>query len=315
MSRRPAQLRPRPQWSTDQFESDRLLSINAFREERLTEPLEEYLNQFDEIQGAVEDLMEQTVDLSIITANIADLIAKPDLLTAFRYLSGPPLSEDDLKTLADVASLSPSNIRRNPEIAEALAATVLAGIDRKRFPWVAEGREPTSAERDAAVLASSALIATQRIATKRRNEGKREQEEKVRDSLSARGFVEARIPGGLISTLDQAPPAGSFCREVTVGSRKADLVVRLWDTRILPIECKVSNSSINSVKRLNNDAAVKARHWLDDFGSLQVVPAAVLSGVFKLHNLIDAQDRGLTIIWSHRLSDLTDWIDSTRPGS
>src|SRR3546814_5622550 len=65
------------------------------------------------------------------------------------------------------------------------------------------------------------------------------------------------------------------------------------DRRVMPIECKVSNSSTNSVKRLNNDAAVKAETWRNDFGQNQVVPTAVLGGVYKLHNLLDAQRRGL----------------------
>jgi hypothetical protein len=82
----------------------------------------------------------------------------------------------------------------------------------------------------------------------------------------------------------------------------------------MPIECKVSNSSLNSVKRLNNDAAAKAASWINDLGKLHVVPTAVLSGVYNLRNLQDAQDRGLMLIWAHRLSDLTDWIESTKPG-
>ena len=43
----------------------------------------------------------------------------------------------------------------------------------------------------------------------------------------------------------------------------------------MPIECKVSNSATNSIKRLNNDAAVKARIWRGEFGERQVVPSAV----------------------------------------
>eukprot|EP00438_Fugacium_kawagutii_P024322 Skav204920 [mRNA] locus=C9183229:2297:2542:- [translate_table: standard] len=80
----------------------------------------------------------------------------------------------------------------------------------------------------------------------------------------------------------------------------------------MPIECKVSNSSTNSVKRLNNDAAVKATSWKTDFGLRQVVPSAVLSGVYKLHNLLDAQERGLTIFWAHDLEPLTEWIASSK---
>jgi hypothetical protein len=80
----------------------------------------------------------------------------------------------------------------------------------------------------------------------------------------------------------------------------------------MPIECKVSNSALNSVKRLNNDAAVKAEVWLRDFGATQVVPVAVLSGVYKLDKLEEAQARGLTLYWDHRLMDLIQWIERTR---
>lgn len=83
----------------------------------------------------------------------------------------------------------------------------------------------------------------------------------------------------------------------------------------MPIECKVSNSSLNSIKRLNNDASAKAESWIRDLGEIQIVPVAVLSGVYGLHSLDDAQRRGLSLFWAHRLTDLTDWIDSTNPGS
>jgi len=38
----------------------------------------------------------------------------------------------------------------------------------------------------------------------------------------------------------------------------------------------------------------------------------VLSGVYKLDSLQDAQHRGLALFWAHRLGDLVDWIDRTR---
>ena len=97
-----------------------------------------------------------------------------------------------------------------------------------------------------------------------------------------------------------------------LGERKADFILRLWDDRVLPIECKVSNSSTNSIKRLNNDAAVKAEVWKRDFGQTQVVPSTVLSGVYKLPNLESAQRRGLAIFWAHDLTSLPDWIERTR---
>lgn len=97
------------------------------------------------------------------------------------------------------------------------------------------------------------------------------------------------------------------------GPRKADFVIGLWDGRKMPLECKVSNSATNSIKRLNNDAAVKASVWISAFGTAQTVPAAMLSGVFKLRNLEDAQQRGLTIFWAHNLEAMVAWIESTKP--
>jgi XamI restriction endonuclease len=84
------------------------------------------------------------------------------------------------------------------------------------------------------------------------------------------------------------------------------------DTRVMAIECKVSNSALNSIKRLNNDAAAKAEFWLKHFGTAQLVPAAILSGVFKLHHLINAQGHGLVLFWAHDLSQLLEWIENTR---
>lgn len=82
----------------------------------------------------------------------------------------------------------------------------------------------------------------------------------------------------------------------------------------MALECKVSNSSTNSIKRLNNDAAVKAQTWRSEFGSIQLVTAAVLDGVYALKNLIDAQDKGLTIFWARDLGVMFDWMHRTGPG-
>jgi len=51
-----------------------------------------------------------------------------------------------------------------------------------------------------------------------------------------------------------------------------------------------------------------------NFGRVQVVPAAVLSGVFKLHNLQQAQARGLTLFWTHDLQAMLDWMRTTATG-
>lgn len=296
-------------WKEAELEKHLARSIEVFRKQRMEEPLEQYIEKFDEYQTVVEELLETTVDLSDLDSHLVNVLTQPKLLEAFRYLAGPPISDDDLKVVAE-AVFSRRTLVQDPAMVARLRQVVLDGLDRRRFPWVIDQRDPTEAERAAAVVASAALIATRKVETSRRSEGKDAQEGAVRKALLKAGLKEESRRK--ILTLDDAPKVGHFCMESVVGNRKADLVVRLYDKRIMPIECKVSNSAINSVKRLNNDAARKAETWRQDFGQLQVVPAAVLSGVYKLHNLKDAQARGLALFWAHDLSALTKWILSTQ---
>jgi hypothetical protein len=275
--------------------------------------LEDYLEAFDEYLGNVEDLFETTVDLTELDETALAFLTNPRLFGAFRYLAGPPISDDDLKTVAEVQSLNPSQLQHDSEAVQRIISVVRTGMDRRRFPWVREDREPTEAEKNAAMLASAALMATQRVSTDRRTKVKGTQEGMVNGELTGAGLVE--VAKRKVLTLTDAPEPGQFCGESYLGNRKADFLVRLWDHRIMPIECKVSNSATNSVKRLNNDAAAKAEAWLKDFGVRQVVPAAVLSGVYKLHNLEDAQNRGLALFWAHELNSLTNWIETTRDQS
>jgi hypothetical protein len=302
-----------PRWTAEQLDDARMAAIARFREQRMQEPLEQYLEAFDEYRTAVEELLEATVDLTRLDESSIEVLTAPALVEALRYLAGPPLSADDLKTLAE-ASLAPSRLKSDPEMAKRVVDTVLMGLDRRRFPWVAEDREPDEREREAAALASAALLAHQRVSTNRRNEGKDEQEAAVELALTDAALgdhVFKKVPTRTVKVLSEAPGRGEFCRESMFGGRKADFIIGLWDGRAMALECKVSNSSTNSVKRLNNDAGAKATVWLREFGTAQTVPAAMLSGVFKRHNLQDAQNQGLTLFWAHRLTDFTDWLTST----
>lgn len=299
-----------PVWTKEQLEEDRKVGIEDFRKRRMEEPLDDYLDAFNKYQGIVEDLLELTVDLADLDKQQSAIIRDRQLFHALRYLPGPPISADDLKIVAD-AVLSPAKLKADPAMAQRIFEVVFSGLDHRRFPWVTDGREPKDeAERSAAVLATTALMATRKMETDRRNIEKKRQENEVMDALAAAGLKKVRTRH--VTTFKHAPAPGEFCAESKLGKRKADIIVGLWDDRIMAIECKVSNSSTNSVKRLNNDAAAKAEKWFDDFGKAQVVPTAVLSGVYKLHNLQDAQDRGLTLFWAHDLRQLVDWIAATQ---
>ena len=299
-----------PPWTQQQLDEDRGKAMEVFRKRRTEEPIEAYLDAFDQYQGVLEELLEATVDLTADAETLVDIVSEPKLLEAFRYLAGPPISEDDLKVLAE-AVLTPSRLKKNRAMAKRVADVVIHGLDPRRFPWVVGGRDPSEAERRAAVLASAALLATRRLETMRRNLEKQHQEDAVKKALRDAGLEEMKTRN--IPMLNRAPQPGEFCGESLLGDRKADIVVGLSDGRTLPIECKVSNSATNSVKRLKNDAAVKAVSWRQQFGENQVVPTAVLSGVYKLHNLTSAQSSGLNLFWAHDLPQLIDWIKQAPP--
>jgi XamI restriction endonuclease len=298
-------------WTHEELAADAERSAALFRQQRLavtTTWTTHYQQAADKFERLLAQLQPATP--ALLSEQAIANVFHDGLGEALRYLAGPPISDDDLQVIAQVDSLSPGKLSSDSEALVRIRDVILQVLDPHRFPWVAQGREPTSDERDAAVLASSVLLAAQRVETERRMHGKNSQESELKNYLSGLSMME--VPAGAIHTIVKGPASGQFCGECALGERKADVVVRLHDTRLLAIECKVSNSATNSIKRLNNDAAVKAEYWLKQFGQVQVVPAALLSGVFKVLNLEQSQQRGLALFWAHDLSRLGAFIDSTR---
>lgn len=295
------------------MKSDAAKAKNAFRDERLLEPLDLYnqffttfTNIFRELINKLPDVAAEPVDAELI----ADLIDGRDAQKAFRYLTAPPISEDDLETVAD-ATMTPSRLRMDANGAKRIRDTVLTIIDPHRFPWVAEGRQPSNDERERAVIASAALAASSDVGTKRRGMSKEAQEKSVKDLLAGLGMKEVKAKE--IPILTAAPAPGFFCGETRLAGTRADAVARLKDGRVMAIECKVSNSVVNSYKRLVHDTGGKAAHWYNQLGRAQVIPSAVLSGVYGTANLEDVQEnKGVYLFWQHRLSDLAAFIKKVK---
>ena len=299
-------------WSLEELTSDSETSRELFRKQRLDEPLalySEFFNDFIPVFGRIIDRLPRLAEDAIDPETMPDLVREGDSLIAFRYLAAPPVSEDDLKTLAET-TLSATALRSNPAEARRVRDIVLHIIDPHRFPWVKEDRVPTPHERDRAIVASAALVAARKVETSRRSGAKKVQEESVKAALRDMGYDE--VSSREIPNLEAAPGPGEFCGESKLGDAKADVVIRLHDRRVMPVECKVSNSAVNSFKRINHEAAGKARDWLGGFGRRQIVPGAVISGVFNPANLETAQSEGLSLYWGHRLSDLTNFVESAR---
>lgn len=127
-------MKPGPIWSRNQLESARVLAEDHFRSQRYNEPREIYLALFDEYQTAVNEVMEQTVDLTSIEENALSILSVGQQREVFRYLTGPPVSEDDLKVLMGETSISASRLSRDPELLARVVAFVKDWHDRRRFP-------------------------------------------------------------------------------------------------------------------------------------------------------------------------------------
>ncbi len=303
-----------PRWTQAELKVEAETAIKLFRDERTLEPLENWKKAVEKNRAIYEELftVHGAREPHKLTAKRLAELFKSGFGDVLRYMTGPPISEDDLAVLAE-CSLAPGRLAAKPEEATRVLEIIRKAIDPTRFPWIAAKRLPTPAEEQAAILASAVLIAAQRVSTARRGAGKSAQEAMVKKALARMGFVEQRARA--IQTIAQAPASGQFTGESLVGSRRADIPVRLYDGRLMPVECKVSNSSTNSVKRLNNDAGAKATAWNSEFGKNNVVPVALLSGVFNVLNLEQAQEQGLTLFWAHRLDQMKDFILATKPSS
>lgn len=122
-------LLPPTRWTQKELEVQRQHAVEDFRRERMEEPLEAYLEAFEERQDAFENLLETTVDLRELSKHALDILLDPQMQEAFRYIAGPPISLDDLKIVADIRSLSAKELKAKPEDAQRLIETVNLLLD------------------------------------------------------------------------------------------------------------------------------------------------------------------------------------------
>ena len=310
-------LRGTPWWALAAIEADVELARQEFRRRRLGEPLQRYLSAFDLAEPEVERLVSQLESLlaggSAAEADLRALWASEAGRIAFRYLGAPPISDDDLETLAE-SRLAARSADADAEYGEKLLSVMRVIVDPRRFPWIAAQRSGRASERKSATLATTALIASQRVQTLRRGDEKSSVEGAVKGLLVGMGWAHAaaRTGRGVQKLVTDAPAERSFFTQTNLGTDNADVIVRLDDGRLLAIECKGSNSEINSRKRLNKEAVQNARAWLTGFGADQVVPAVALQGVFKARYIAEAQETPMAVFWSHRLDDLKSFMDAAR---
>lgn len=311
-----------PVWTSDELEERRQASVDKFIKDRLKVGAAAYTEQFSRDKSVLLDLLEATSNLLALGQGAAFIAGRPSRpprgqpkpppsvpaetkrLRAARYCCSPPISEDDLDTLTAQRIKGKSYL--SEELARAAADLVGAAIDNQRFPWVFEGRKPTDVELHAAILATTSALAYQQYQTNLRNGVALAQQLLVREALSDAGYTYRENVPVISSPVVELEP-GEFCGETEAGSSthhaKADVPVLLGNRRALLIECKASSTAVNSVKRLNRETGSKREKWHQAYGQ-SATTVAVLSGVYKLVNLGDAQASGIRLIFEHELDPL-----------
>jgi hypothetical protein len=301
-------------WTQDELTQQAQVALDEFVDRRLAEPGGKYLAHVQARRAAIVQLFKALSGVDPANpdpAMVRQVLLDPQLFDALRYVAGPPVSEDDLGVLVtrNVRGFSKTDLRRSEQLPVDVLNLICRLADPFRFPWIVARRPPSPRELRDAIQATMTLHATQSLQTERRGYGK-DVEKRFEIRLIELGFNKVAAPhNGKITAPIYYPTYPNFYGECTVHGRKVDLFIALPTGRMIALEAKDSSSALNSVKRLNNDTAAKARHFATQAGK-NIINVALLSGVFKVESLKLAQESDLFLVWAHDLDDFIEWVKS-----
>jgi hypothetical protein len=306
-------------WTPEELARDAGEARRIFVQQRLAledDDRRHYGGVLDDGVAAAMRLVESTDGLRHVTG---DALRERTVLNIARYATRSLISLDDLDTLTNscfgawVGQSTDRGQRPTAAAFEAAAGIVAPRLDPMRAPWLATGQAPSAEEALRFAQWTGSILAASRLIAYRRNRGAQRQEEATRQAIVAAGYAERPTPGRGFDPLAHLAPASFAGRARSVGGASMDVPCRLRDghpsgIEFVAIECKESNSSINSRKRLF-EVSDKRTRW-DASGRLPNLnrTVAVLAGVYDLGELAAAQQRGIYVVWEHRLPDLTDFL-------
>lgn len=313
--------RPPASWTEDELKRDAAEARRRFVKERrsaLAREQKAYASWLGDYASTVRDLLAASNELLGLTGSV---LAERQFLNLARYLAIPPISLDDLDTLTDscfgswVKQTTERGVRPTDREFAAAAGIISERLDEGRAPWLAAGRKPTKAERGTFVNWMASIPAMNRLATTRRGERSRCQEDLTRAAVKTAGYRPATTPGTLSDPVKDMEPGTYSEKSRRLLGTNMDVPVRLKSNHatgqlFLAVECKVSNSSLNSRKRLL-EVNSKRETWDSSGLPHRFRTAAVLAGVFDIARLVEAQNAGVLIFWEHRLQDLTAFLRAT----
>jgi hypothetical protein len=313
-----------PFWTTEELAARRLQSRADFKKTWTPAAQQQ---AFDALQG---ECAKEARELLAKTNNLLDLKDDPKffnkgpkkemqkLVDPARFMTRPFLSADNLEVLGEDGNL---------------AEVVISFINPIRFPWVATGGTPTQAEIDRAVEATAELMAIQRSSTAARILAAKRQEAAAKTTLTDPSVGLTFVPTielqkrgkkagfnaaqGIEShNLRDLLKPGELTAEFKVAGAKCDLPILLPGGLLITLECKVSGSEVNSIKRLIRETVGKRRAWSEEFGK-GVMTGALIAGNFAMTTLEAAQDADMLLFFEHEIDALAEFVRQggrPRPG-
>ncbi len=256
---------------------------------------------------AVDRSLEDLKALLGASENLSDiesaLLESGKHVRPLRHLLAPPLSQDQFKLACP--EWPKSSEKKGAPLAKEKAAAVAGKIEAWLEPRFAES---ISNGEEIDVLGAAYLMARQEYETVRRTKLARRQEADACAVLEELGFCKAEAtlidePGAIderqyLLTTRFATADGS--------SHEVDIAVGLSKKRILALECKVSNDTTNSVKRIN-DVMKKSEAWRRQWGKF-VTTGALLQGVIKPTDISRMMEEDIVVFWSHELDGFHEWV-------
>lgn len=231
-------------------------------------------------------------------------------LLVLRHLFAPPISQDQLKLLLP---LYPKGAEKKESKLSKAAADQFADAFEKRrdlslTKWLETNSLPTKTQVRRLLHTVAPMISSQIFNTVRRIRLSNEQEKAVEELLLSKGWT--KDISKLVST--PADLVGSHymrntkCKTRT-SQKEVDIACGVSSSLILAMECKVSNDSTNSIKRVA-EVMDKVKAWKDQWGAF-IQTAAMLQGVVGPRQVDALLDSDVLVFWSHDLQPLSDWLD------
>lgn len=268
----------------------------------------------------VLDLFKKTKNL--LTIDTSTILQNPDIVTALRMSTCPPIARDRLVGLANVEKSLISTFETNKLPArmnanilksriEAIVKTISTLLDVDLFPWISKKNKPTDEE-----LSRSAMVVADRLCGANsdpiiRNAQEARQLAKLSDFLSQNGYT--RYDGGILKDIRMMPKKTFAIRMNVIGVSNGhevnipvDMVVqpaKPFNSRIpLLIEAKSAGDFTNVNKRRKEEAQKYAQLKAKQGENIKYL--LFLCGYFDSGYLGYEAAEGIDWVWEHRIADL-----------